>query len=200
MRAVERVALTGSSPRNRIWRGVLPALLALGLAASLYSAPDGDADPAALRFVDPADGTIIDRETGLRWQKCTLGQRFLGQLCGARAEALDWHAARQRCAALERDPAAAGLPASSRWRVPTRAELESLLVPRSDGGRPFLNLDYFAAADPLRYWSGDAWTDREGTTGVLINFLEGTVYGASVRDRHYVRCVLRSGRIPSPSL
>lgn len=188
---------------QKVFQRAVPGLLLCLLAAPAAGEPDplptessGELTRSA-RFVDPADGSIMDRQTGLRWQKCTLGQRFLGQLCGGAAVALDWHAARRACGELERDPSAAGLPADGRWRLPTRAELKSLLVERPDGGRPFLNLDFFVGADPLRYWSAAAWTDRGGTSGVLVNFMEGTVYGAAVEEHHHVRCVLRSSRIPS---
>lgn len=167
------------------------------------------AGPANERFLDSGDGTVIDRSTGLRWQKCSYGQRYRGGLCSGEALRVRWHDAVRLCRALAKpeqggDAADAGSPGAGSptglaadggdWQLPVQKDLESLLVYRPDGARPFIDLDYFPSSYPLRYWSGSSQIDARGTSGVVVNFLEGTVYaeraGIGESDgKNYVRCV-----------
>jgi hypothetical protein len=174
------------------------ACLALGLGAlaSGVWTSSASAEPPA-RFVDPGDGTVIDRDTGLRWQKCSYGQRYDGRLCTGTAIRIRWHDALDRCGELSARTdraSAAGLPPGGDWQLPLQKDLESLLVYRPDGARPFIDLDFFPSSFPLRYWSGSSQIDSRGTSGVVVNFLEGSVYTehAGVGDsdgKNYVRCV-----------
>ena len=190
----------------RLWS---PVLLLIGvwlLAGALAGAPE------RARFFDPGDGTVHDQRTGLRWMKCSLGQRYTGQSCAGSALRLSWHDARSLCKKLGEDAAAlqrAGVP-DLEWQLPGRADLLTLLDSRIDGGRPHLDLHYFPSSYPFRYWSDEARVDASGTQGIVVNFLEATVYGESVTGegresdgKNYVRCVdqLRrvAARISSPS-
>lgn len=172
------------------WRLLAGGLLLI-LAACLLLAGPSSAAPHP-RLLDSGDGTILDRVTGLRWQKCSYGQQYTGQLCTGSAIRIRWHDAFRRC--REMRPEQEGLPEGMNWRLPLQADLETLLVYRPDGARPFIDLDFFPSSYPLRYWSGSSQIDEQGTSGVVVNFLEGTVYteraGSGDSDgKNYVRCV-----------
>lgn len=196
------------------------AVAVLLAAASLSCAPAGAAEPHN-RFIDSGDGTVVDQSTGLRWQKCSFGQTYTGGLCSGTAIRIRWHDAVRRCREAGEANSTAGdsrrtpgerSPSGDRagmhselppgdWRLPVRADLESLLIYRPDGARPFIDLDFFPSSYPLRYWSGTSQIDEQGTSGVVVNFLEGTVYTerAGVGDsdgKNYVRCV-DTGRRPA---
>lgn len=188
---IDVMALSAGRKRKIRWAGpalVFGAFLLLFIVGMLRGAP------VALnpRFVDSGDGTILDVHTGLLWQKCSYGQRYDGNTCRGTAIRLRWQDAIRQCANLRAIDF--GLPGNREWELPVQGDLEGLLYVRPSGERPFIDLDFFSASHPLRYWSRSAQIDGGGTQGVVVNFLDGTVYGdrAGVGDsdgKNYARCV-----------
>lgn len=90
------------------------------------------------RFVDNGDGTVTDTTTGLMWSKEDIGDRQ------------SWEPADKACRALT-------LAGFSDWRLPTRAELLTLV----DDTRhePVIDVSAFPACKSSWYWTGTltAW-------------------------------------------
>lgn len=75
-------------------------------------------------YTDHNNGTVTDIQTGLMWQKCTLG--FSGNACettGTLAE-FSWKSATE---AVQNANIGEGMLGYSDWRLPSLAELRSLV-------------------------------------------------------------------------
>jgi serine/threonine-protein kinase len=91
-----------------------------------------------VRFQSDSDGrTVTDPATGLTWQR------------GGSAFALDWHRAGEYTAQLNRD----GFAGRHHWRLPTIAELITLLQPNPTGREHCLPPVFDRR--PRRLWSCD---------------------------------------------
>lgn len=108
-----------------------------------------------------ADGALVhDAKTDLTWQRCTLGQRWVGASlrCEGEPVRLTFDDARR----LERDG----------WRVPTLDELLSLVVA---GRSPAIDEQVFPDTPPVYYWATD---NRERDSAWYVLFENG-------RSNHY---------------
>lgn len=122
------------------------------------------------RFVESSD-VVIDRRTGLVWQRVASRARF------------DWREADAHCRALR----IGGQPA----RLPTRDELRSLVDERRVA--PVID-PALAGTEPVWYWTSTAFP---GTTRFVwaIGFEHGGMHYLHRASRWPARCV---GRAPSP--
>jgi len=71
-------------------------------------------------YVIQGDGTVIDKDTGLHWMQCTLGQTWHGGTCEGETEEYKWYQALD----VGNSYTYAGY---SDWRVPTIYELNTLV-------------------------------------------------------------------------
>jgi hypothetical protein len=115
---------------------------------------------------DETDDAVIDKETGLVWQK------FLGP-------AMDWISAIEHCYDVT-------LGGRKGWRVPKMVELSSLVDPNQEypalpTDHPFSNLQTF-------YWSST--TNAEDTAHAwYVHFYQGTTNFRNKTSNAYVWCV-----------
>ncbi|XXX82255.1 DUF1566 domain-containing protein [Sorangium sp. So ce134] len=114
---------------------------------------------------------VLDRRTGLVWQRQASLTRFI------------WSGALAHCEELT-------LAGKSDWRLPSAKELLSIV----DDGRsgPALDGEAFPGAPSDVFWSS---TPAIGSAeqAVLVNFTNGTSQNHSVRDRRLARCVRSDG-------
>ncbi|TWI71739.1 uncharacterized protein DUF1566 [Desulfobotulus alkaliphilus] len=85
-------------------------------------------DIIADRYINNKDGSVTDRETGLQWMRCSLGQSWDGNTCLGDTQKYSWDEANK--AATDH------FFADKNWRLPTIEELDSL-VSCSSGRRDF---------------------------------------------------------------
>ena len=135
--------------------------------------------------VDNGDGTILDKATGLMWQKS-----------GSSGAKL-WKRARTYVKQLNK-----GFAGYSDWRLPTVEELASLLRKDKTNGR---HKDALFGTKQKACWSSDQGPVFGGSTSNPpqvwhVNFREGSLgltvvptYPGAVHTRRYVRAV-RSSR------
>ena len=122
---------------------------------------------------------VLDKQTGLIWQRCSLGQTWNGTTCAGAASTHTWTEALARAKAL-----------GNGYRLPNIRELKSLTEKACVA--PAINNTFFPntasegywSASPLAYDHGYAWD-------VYFNY--GGVYGYDKDYGHYVRAV-RAGQ------
>lgn len=121
----------------------------------------------AADLVARSDGTVLDRQSGLVWQGTDDGTPR------------SWSNAESYCAALS-------LGGLQGWRLPHRAELQSLL--RKDGAAPLIDESLFPLTKALKYWTAerDAKFDHFAWT---IGFGSGLAGLDDVGRMNFVRCV-----------
>lgn len=130
------------------------------------------------QYTDHADGTVTDKQTGLMWQKCTLGLTGANCATGA-ASTLTWQAA----LASANNNTDNGY---SDWRVPNKNELESLVEQAC--ASPAINDTVFPATVSDSYWSSSPYADKYSYAWDVY-FNNGNVYGHVKSTSLYVRLV-----------
>lgn len=136
----------------------LAVLCAVSLALATLSTwagcnPNRANPPVAERF-DIKGDTVLDKLTGLTWQRCSLGQKWKDKVgCVGIVDQVDFSAAR--------DEEVDG------WRLPRPAELRSILWYRCRN--PAINDEAFPDMDPDSqwYWAFDGKIDQ------VVNFGDG---------------------------
>ena len=146
-----------------------------------------------------ANAAVLDRETGLVWERSPLAPCENVILCSPAVDpgTRTWNAAQARCNI--------GLTVGNRggWRLPTLQELRSLVDydpgdsnhPRLPPGHPFLNVQSSAGSS---YWS--VTTDTScGICLFNVSFFDGSVASVSEFFVGFVWCV-RGGQGVNPPL
>jgi len=114
---------------------------------------------------------VTDIETGLIWQRCSLGQT--GSDCSAGiATTHNWQEAL--------------LAANAPWRLPNIKELESIVEEKC--GDPAINLVIFPNTASLEYWSASSFANGSGNAW-YIYFESGNSSNFDKLSNFYVRLV-----------
>lgn len=99
------------------------------------------------RFHDNRDGSVTDKDTGLRWSRCSLGQTWERDHCMGEARALPF--------------ATASLLAEKGWRLPSVSEITSLVELRCYS--PAINTEIFPTPASGIYWTNTRFINRDGS-------------------------------------
>ncbi len=136
------------------------------------------------RYLDHANGTVTDTQTGLHWMRCSLGQDWNGQRCEGSAQRLTFDQAKAALAAFNREGGFAGY---RDWRLPTREELRSLIYcstgqPQTwnnsgepcEGNyqRPTIHAEVFPNTPAWNFWTSSAY-DASNMPAWEVNFYLG---------------------------
>lgn len=154
---------------------------------------DGAYNFNPMYFSDNGNGTVMDNNTGLMWQKCSAGQST-DDSCSGTATTFNWFQAsgisdtnfnqssQNACGALN-------LGNYTDWRLPSKKELMSIVDYGVVNPGPTIKESFFPNTCASDYWSStsDA-ANSEGAWGV--NFYSGLAdYSYGKGSNHYVRCV-----------
>ena len=138
---------------------------------------------APAKFKVNADDTVTDSRSGLVWQR-TLPATYAGcnaklSSTGMAGEACTSAHAKAYCTALSL--------AGSGWRLPTKAELESLI----DDSRynPAIDTTAFPATAPEPFWTASPMVGGTASYVWFIDFDTGMSAGLDGSNAHRVRCV-----------
>jgi hypothetical protein len=113
--------------------------------------------------------TWKDPKTGFEWQCKSPGE-------------MNWHEAREYAKSLSLD-------GKNDWRLPTLAELESLLdrIKNRSDGRPLMR-EEVPFRDTLSYWSSTTF-ERQTKNAWIVMFDGAYVLSYYKSNSYYVRCV-----------
>lgn len=140
-------------------------------------------------YVDNLDGTVSDSETGLMWQKCTLGQSWSPAVdlnsgsddkCGGPAASGTWQVALAR--ANENTDYN-----YSDWRLPNKNELKSLVEIACYS--PAINNDVFPSTIESKYWSSTPYYISNSKGALTTDFKKGLSNQFNKDFRFYIRLV-----------
>ncbi|WP_322113338.1 Lcl C-terminal domain-containing protein [Leptospira kanakyensis] len=140
------------------------------------------------RLQNNNDGTILDLDTSLVWQRCSAGLTNLTTCTGGTELITDWPGAINYCQSLNL--------AGKTWRLPNATELRSLIDFYITYGRPGFDPIYFpntavaVAPAVANYWTSSSGT-TSGATAFVVNF-QYSGGGPDVKsndDDNRTRCV-----------
>lgn len=102
----------------------------------------------ASKFNVNNDGTVLDKETGLMWMRCTDG--LSGTDCkSGKANEYDWSKAVERAKQININ----GFAGYKDWRIPNERELFSIVEHRCE--RPAVNIAIFPNTQNKWYWTSN---------------------------------------------
>lgn len=122
---------------------------------------------------------VLDKQTGLIWQRCSLGQSWDGTTCTGAASTHTWADALTKAKAL-----------GNGYRLPNIKELHSLTEKAcvdpaiNEQFFPNTTTDWYRSASPYANYGGNVW---------LVNFQFGLSYHYNKHNSFYVRAV-RTGQ------
>lgn len=133
------------------------------------------------RYTVQAGGAeVLDTQTGLIWQRCSLGQSFSGNTCVGSAGVYTWQSALQAARNL-----------GNGWRLPNVKELQSLVEEAC--AEPSINIVLFPSTVSRNYLTSSQYvTAGEVESAWVVSFIEGVSIGDFKSDQNYVRVVRSS--------
>ncbi|NVN90712.1 MAG: DUF1566 domain-containing protein [Desulfuromonadales bacterium] len=138
-----------------------------------------------MNYTDNGNGTIMDNNTGLMWQKCSVGQNN-DATCSGTASALNWYQASGTFDATY-NPTSSG--ACGSWRLPTVKELITIVDFSVPGPAANSNATFFPNTVSDAYWLADEWSSNTNLAW-FENFYNGLGSARIKTNSGYVRCVL----------
>lgn len=133
-------------------------------------------------YIDHGNGTVTDHETNLMWMQCSQGLSGAGCAIGA-ATAMNW---KQSLEAAQTANAGVGTFGYTDWRLPTTAELGTLIDQAIFN--PAINTTLFPATVSSSYWSSSPYAASSSSAWV-VNFNNGYEHNGTKHSNVYVRLV-----------
>ena len=121
---------------------------------------------------------VKDTQTGLIWQRCSLGQTWSGTSCIGTTATYNWPNALQTAKNMGND-----------WRVPNVKELDSLVEEACYDVAT--NETYFPNTVRSGYWSSSSYAHNSNSAWI-VNFIIGLSQEDYKNDNNYVRLVRSS--------
>lgn len=118
--------------------------------------------PFTKRLVDQLDGTILDLDTSLVWQKCTAGQPNVPTCTGGTDVLSTWTTAINYCQTLTLS--------GKTWRLPNANELKSIIDYRTNFGTPGFNSVFFPNTASSAFWSSSPVLGTPSTLAYAVDF------------------------------
>jgi hypothetical protein len=159
-----------------------------------------------LSYADNGNGTVTDNNTGLMWQKCTVGYTDVNACTGGGAVKYNWYQAtgtvdinsnpvsqfKNVCADLN----TSNFGGHADWRLPTKKELVTLVDYGRSNTLPTID-PIFTSTSLSYYWSSNAKTGTSSKAW-YVDFIHGSWNHQTMSITAYVRCV-RGAKV-EPSL
>ena len=131
------------------------------------------------RFIDNGDGTVSDKNTGLIWMRCSLGQTWDGATCSGAALEYTWQQALQASDGYT-------YSGSSAWRVPDIHQLRS--IAEWSCVDPAINIAIFPQTPASLFWASSP-SRNYGINAWEVSFLQGNDNFTNKNNGLYLRLV-----------
>lgn len=158
---------------------------------------DGEYNINPMSYTDNGNGTVSDNNTGLMWQKCSVGQNN-DSACSGTSVKYNWYKTSGTYHA-QYNPTSMDvcgdlvLGGHSDWRLPVKKELITLVDYSVPPPGPTINTTYFPNTKSSNYWLFTTYAD-DPNSAWYVNLYYGYVGPFGYKDSsYYVRCV-RSGQ------
>jgi hypothetical protein len=144
-----------------------------------------------MSFTDNGNGTVTDNNTGLVWQKCSMGQNNDAS-CSGTANYYNWYQASGTYDASY-NPSTISVCGSlslagTGWRLPSKKELVGIVDYSIPYPGPTIPQTLFPNTASSGYWSST--TGASSTSDAwLVDFYDGYVVYINKGATFYVRCV-----------
>jgi hypothetical protein len=158
---------------------LLLSLTYTGSSLAQTCKPSITADAPNSRYALNANGTALDKKTGLTWMRCALGQTWSGGACAGASQTYVWQKALQ----IAESTVFAG---KSDWRLPNKKELQSLVEHRCYA--PAINLTAFPNAESGWAWSSSPSAGNSSNAWIVV-FFNGYGFNDNKNLSHFVRLV-----------
>jgi hypothetical protein len=155
------------------------------------SGQDGAYSTNPMSYTDNGNGTVTDTNTGLVWQKCSVGQNNDAS-CSGSAAAYSWYKASGTYDASH-NPATNNICgdlslAGGGWRLPSKKELTSIVDYSIPYPGPTIQQTKFPHSVASSYWSSTNYASNPNYAWKVF-FMSGTVSNDFKFGGNYVRCV-----------
>ncbi len=157
-------------------------LIHADLSFSQSCNPNMIADAPDSRYTLNANGTAVDKKTGLTWMRCMLGQTWRHSTCEGYAQGYSWQSALQAA----KSTVFAGL---NDWRLPNVKELQSLIENRCSD--PRINRTVFPATDGF-LWSS-SFDVTLGLSAWFVDFSAAEISGTFPKEESHAIQLVRGG-------
>jgi hypothetical protein len=157
---------------------------------------DGEYNINSMNYTDNGNGMVTDNNTGLMWQKCSMGQNN-DTACSGDASTYNWYQAtgtyhathnsssQNICGSLN----ASSFGGHSDWRVPSKKELITIVDYSVPYSGPTIMTEYFPNTNHNYYWSSTTYV-FDTSLAWKVPFYDGSVeLDAKYMSDFYVRCV-----------
>jgi hypothetical protein len=153
---------------------------------------DGAYSINPIAYIDNGNGTVTDKNTGLVWQRCSVGQNNDAS-CSGTAETFTWYQAagvydanynsssQNVCGTLT-------WGGQTGWRLPTKKELMSIVNYAIPYPVPTVTSAFFPNTVASGYWPSTTYAINPSTAW-WVDFSDGASYYFPKYFGFYVRCV-----------
>ncbi len=130
-------------------------------------------------FMVEQEGTVLGKNTGLVWMRCSLGQSWDGKRCQGEAARYTWA---QALTAADSHK----YGGFNDWRLPNKNDLESLV--ELSCSTPAINARQFPQTPAAFFWTSSPYTGVAAGAW-SVDFAYGAVVASEKPGKNYVRLV-----------
>ncbi len=154
---------------------------------------DGEYIINPLSYADNGNGTVTDNNTGLMWQRCSVGQNN-DSTCSGTAQSYNWYQASGTYHATYNPSSqnvcgSLNLGGQNDWRLPSKKELITIVDYNIPYPGPTINTTYFPNTIAPGYWSSTTYAYLPDYAWYVVFSYGYVYYGYKGHDYGYVRCV-----------
>lgn len=162
---------------------LLPCLLFAEIVAASTCNPHLQRWKPNSIYADYRDGTIMDMQTGLMWQACSVGQQYRDGQCRGEPQKHNYPVVVEAAATANHGNGSYGY---TDWRLPSIAELGTLVEKACHS--PAINSEVFPSTGAGWYWSVTVYAVKDRMAWG-VDFAVGRSMARERESQGYIRLV-----------